>query len=39
MPAVLGESGIEKIFSIPLNNHEQKLLEESAKQLRDLLKD
>lgn len=37
MPAVLGENGIQKIISIPLNNDEQKQLENSAQQLRNLL--
>jgi len=38
MPAILGENGIEKILSIPLNDDEQKQLENSAQQLRNLLK-
>ena len=38
MPAVLGENGIEKILSIPLNNEEQKKLSNSAEQLYSLLK-
>jgi L-lactate dehydrogenase len=37
LPAVLGENGIEKILPIPLNNDEQKILTDSAQQLRKLL--
>jgi L-lactate dehydrogenase len=33
LPAVLGENGIEKILSIPLDDDEQKKLAESAQQL------
>ena len=37
MPAILGENGIEKILTIPLNNDEQKQLTNSAQQLRSLV--
>jgi L-lactate dehydrogenase len=36
MPCVLGENGIEKILSIPLNDSERKKLETSAQELRKL---
>ncbi len=36
MPVVVGESGIEKIIPIPLNDNEQKNLEMSAEQLKTL---
>lgn len=37
MPAVLGENGIEKIISIPLNNEEQKAILSTAQQLQKFL--
>lgn len=37
MPVVLGENGIEKKISIPLNDEEQKKLQSSAKQLQLLI--
>lgn len=37
MPAIVGESGIEKILSIPLNDFEQKKLADSAQKLKSLL--
>lgn len=36
MPVVLGENGVEKILSVPLNNNEEKKLNESAKTLKEL---
>lgn len=37
MPVVLGENGIEKILSIPLDDNEQKKLAESAQELHALI--
>jgi L-lactate dehydrogenase len=37
MPVVLGENGIEKVLSIPLNNEERKKLEKSAQELKKVL--
>ncbi len=36
MPTILGENGIEKILSIPLNTEEQTKLESSAQKLKDI---
>jgi L-lactate dehydrogenase len=38
MPVVLGENGVEKILSVPLNDNEEKKLAESAKTLKELTK-
>lgn len=37
MPVILGERGIEKILSIPLDDTEHKKLQQSAQQLRKLI--
>ncbi len=37
MPAVIGENGIEQVLSVPLDEKEKAKLENSAKQLRDVL--
>ena len=37
MPVILGENGIEKILSIPLNDNEQKALTDAAQQLHSFL--
>ncbi len=37
MPVILGENGIEKILSIPLNDNEQKTLTDAAQQLHSFL--
>jgi L-lactate dehydrogenase len=37
MPAVLGENGIEKTISILLNNDEEKIVSNTAQQLRNFL--
>lgn len=38
MPVVLGENGVEETLSLPLNNNEEKKLDESAKTLKMLAK-
>ena len=39
LPVILGENGIEKIISMPLNDDEQKQLKNSAMQLQQLMKE
>ncbi|MCH4167852.1 MAG: L-lactate dehydrogenase [Streptococcaceae bacterium] len=36
-PAVINASGIKEIVPIPLNDHEQQLMETSAKQLKEII--
>lgn len=37
MPIVLGRQGIEQYIKIPLNPHEQSLLDQSAKKLKEMI--
>lgn len=39
LPTVLGESGIEEVLPVKLNQKEQQLLEQSAEKIKTMLKD
>jgi L-lactate dehydrogenase len=36
-PVILGRKGIEEVLELPLNEEEQKALEESARSLREII--
>jgi L-lactate dehydrogenase len=38
-PVILGRKGIEEVLELPLNEEEQKALEESARSLREIIEE